>query len=199
MDSYNTIQGPVENILLKEKGSKFFGFAFPVNSEDETKTALEMIRNQHPKATHHCYAYRLGKSGELYRTNDDGEPSGSAGLPIYNQILAQELTNVLIIVVRYYGGTKLGVSGLVKAYKECAKLALQSAIITRKELTFNLKIMFNFHQQNVIFTLLHKVDAVIQDFNSNEICTINTCIKISHKQYISDKLSEMQYVTFEFL
>ena len=114
---FRTIKSPVEDILLKEKGSKFLGFAYPVNDEKELKKSLDALKAEHPKATHHCYAYRLGLNGENYRANDDGEPSGSAGLPIYNQLLANELTNILLVVVRYYGGTKLGVSGLVKAYK----------------------------------------------------------------------------------
>ena len=120
--SFNTIKSPVENILLKEKGSKFIGFAFPVDDEEDLKKSLQKIREEHPKATHHCYAFRLGMKGENYRANDDGEPSGSAGLPIYNQLLAHDITNVLVIVVRYYGGTKLGVSGLVKTYNESAKI-----------------------------------------------------------------------------
>ena len=98
---FSTIKEPVENILLKEKGSKFIGFAFPINSETDLKKNLEKIREEHPKATHHCYAFRLGLNGENYRANDDGEPSGSAGLPIYNQLLANDLTNILLIVVRY--------------------------------------------------------------------------------------------------
>ena len=114
--SFNTIKSAIENVLLKEKGSKFLSFAFPLNDENDIKKYLYKIREEHPKATHHCYAFRYGINGENYRANDDGEPSGSAGLPIYNQLLAHEITNVLVIVVRYYGGTKLGVSGLVKTY-----------------------------------------------------------------------------------
>ncbi len=157
LHEYKTIENPVENILLKEKGSKFIGFAFPVNNENELKNALEKIRSEHPKATHHCYAFRMGINGENYRANDDGEPSGSAGLPIYNQLLANEITNVLVISVRYYGGTKLGVSGLVKAYKESAKITLEEANIIIKELEAEIEIQFNFNQQNLIFTCIIKI------------------------------------------
>ena len=101
--SFNTIKSPVENILSKEKGSKFIGFAYPVSDEKELKSALLHLKELHPKATHHCYAFRMGMNGENYRANDDGEPSGSAGLPIYNQLLAHEITNVLVVVIRYYG------------------------------------------------------------------------------------------------
>lgn len=196
--SFNTIKSPVENILLKEKGSKFIGFAFPVDDEAELKKSLEKIREEHPKATHHCYAYRLGIKGENYRANDDGEPSGSAGLPIYNQLLAHEITNVLVIVVRYYGGTKLGVSGLVKTYKESAKITLEEAEIVKKELESEIEISFGFSQQNQIFTLLSKFDGRILDFLSDEKCIITAKIKTSIKENISEQLSEMQNICFRF-
>lgn len=196
---YKTIAKPVENILLKEKGSKFIGFAFPINSEEDLKKSLEKIRGEYPKATHYCYAFRLGLNGENYRANDDGEPSGSAGLPIYNQLLAHEITNVLLIVVRYFGGTKLGVSGLVKTYKESAKLTLDEAEIITKELESLLEIGFYFNQQNTIFTLLNKFDAKILNFETQEICKISASVKTSQKENISDKLSEMQNITFKFL
>ncbi|MGE4514901.1 MAG: YigZ family protein [Chryseobacterium sp.] len=198
MFSFKTIESPVENILLKEKGSKFIGFAFPVNNEEELKNALEKIRTEHPKATHHCYAFRMGLNGENYRANDDGEPSGSAGLPIYNQLLANEITNVLVISVRYYGGTKLGVSGLVKAYKESAKITIEEANIITKELEIVIEITFNFNQQNIIFTLLSKYDAKVLNFDADEQCLVTASMKLSQKESISDKLSEMQYITFNF-
>lgn len=197
--SFKTIKKPIENILLKEKGSKFIGFAFPVNSEAELKASLEKIRSEHPKATHHCYAFRLGLEGENYRANDDGEPNGSAGLPIYNQLLANELTNILLIVVRYYGGTKLGVSGLVKAYKECAKITLEEGEIMTKDLESVLEIAFNFDKQNQIFTLLNKFEGKILDFLSEEQCKIVAKINTSQKENISEQLSEMQNITFKFL
>ena len=195
--SFNTIKSPVENILLKEKGSKFIGFVFPLNGDNDLKKSLEKIRQEHPKATHHCYAFRLGLEGENYRANDDGEPSGSAGLPIYNQLLAHDITNVLLIVVRYYGGTKLGVSGLVKAYKESAKQTLEEAEIITKELETEIEIHFSFNQQNQIFTLLNKFDGKILDFLTDEQCTITAKIKTSQKESISEQLSEMQNISFK--
>ncbi|WP_294222970.1 YigZ family protein [uncultured Chryseobacterium sp.] len=198
MFNFKTIESPVKNILLKEKGSKFIGFAFPVNNEEELKTALEKIRSEHPKATHHCYAFRMGLHGENYRANDDGEPSGSAGLPIYNQLLANEITNVLVISVRYYGGTKLGVSGLVKAYKESAKITLEEAHIITRELETTIEIQFNFNQQNLIFTLLSKYDAKVLQFDAHEKCIVTASLKLSQKESISEKLSEMQYVSFKY-
>ena len=196
--SFNTIESPVENILSKEKGSKFIGFAYPVSDEKELKSALLHLKELHPKATHHCYAFRIGMNGENYRANDDGEPSGSAGLPIYNQLLAHEITNVLVVVIRYYGGTKLGVSGLVKAYKESAKLALEESEIITKELESEVSIQFNFNQQNLIFTLLNKFDGKILDFLTDEQCTIIAKIKTSQKEKISEQLSEMQNIKYSF-
>ncbi|OVE63292.1 IMPACT family protein [Chryseobacterium mucoviscidosis] len=199
MFNFKTIESAVENTLLKEKGSKFLGFAFPVNNEEELKHALEKIRAEHPKATHHCYAFRMGLNGENYRANDDGEPSGSAGLPIYNQLLANEITNVLVISVRYYGGTKLGVSGLVKAYKESAKITLEEANIITKELETTVEIQFNFNQQNIIFTLLSKYDAKIINFDAQERAIISAKIKLRHKDEILESLINMQFVEYKVL
>ena len=125
--SFQTIKFPVENILLKEKGSKFIGFAFPVNNVKELKNALEKIREEHPKATHHCYAFRLGMNGENYRANDDGEPSGTAGRPMLDVLRHQDLEGVLATVVRYFGGVKLGAGGLVRAYTDTVAPALLQA------------------------------------------------------------------------
>ena len=199
MFEYKTIKEPVEDILLKEKGSKFIGFAYPVLNEADLKNALGKLYELHPKATHHCYAFRLGINGENYRANDDGEPSGSAGLPIYNQLLAHEITNVLVVVIRYYGGTKLGVGGLVKTYKESAKLTLDECEIITKELETTIKLSFGFSQQNVIFTLLNKFDAKIIHFDAQETCEITASLKTSLKENISENLSEMHQVSFEFL
>jgi len=194
LHEYKTIEKPVGNTLLKEKGSKFIGFAFPVNNETELKSALDKVRTEHTKATHHCYAFRMGLNGENYRANDDGEPSGSAGLPIYNQLLAHEITNVLVISVRYYGGTKLGVSGLVKAYKESAKITLEEANIITKELEIEIEIQFQFNQQNIIFTLLSKFDAKILNFDSQQTAIISARIKTKHKDDIIEALSNIQHV-----
>ena len=197
--AYNTISVPVEDVLLKEKGSKFVGFAYPVNNEADVKDCLAKLYEIHPKATHHCYAFRLGLQGENFRANDDGEPSGSAGLPIYNQLLAHDITHVLLVVIRYYGGTKLGVSGLVKTYKESAKLTLEACEIVTKELETVLEVSFNFNQQNLLFTMLNKFDAKILDFDTQDLCTIKASLKVVHKENISEKLSEMQHVQFDFL
>lgn len=196
---YKTINSPVTDVILKEKGSKFIGYAFHANDLQEVRQQLETVREQHPKATHHCYAFRLGLDGSQYRANDDGEPSGSAGIPIYNQLLANELTNILLVVVRYYGGTKLGVSGLVKAYKETAKTVLESSVIVVKELENTLMLKFPFSLQNGVFTMLNKINAKVISFASAEQCSITAKIKTSQKENIPELLSGMHQVYFEIL
>lgn len=198
MFDYKTIDKPVEDIVLKEKGSKFIGFAYPVSDDQVLRQHLQAVKHLHPKATHHCYAFRIGTDGANYRANDDGEPSGSAGLPIYNQLLAHDLTNVLVIVVRYYGGTKLGVSGLVKAYKETAKAALEAAEFTIREVSAVINLEFPFDLQNLVFTFLNKNDARILEFNTDVKCRISAEIKLSLKESIPKQLSGMHGVTYRF-
>lgn len=194
--SYNTLKENILDTLLKEKGSKFIGYAFPVRDEKEIQEKLQFVKELHPKATHHCYAYRLGLKGENYRANDDGEPSGSAGLPIYNQLLAHDLTHTLLVVVRYYGGTKLGVSGLVKTYKESAKLTLEQAEIILKELTALVEIKCSFSQQNLIFSILNKQEAKILHFETQENCTLLAEIKQKDQEKIQEILSDLKEVSF---
>ena len=131
-DTYKTLALPSEEVLYKEKNSKFFGYAFPVTTEEEVKEILEKLRKDHFSARHWCYAYQIGIEKIQYRANDDGEPNNSAGMPIYGQILSFDVTNVLIVVVRYYGGIKLGVGGLITAYKTVAQMTLEQSEIIEK-------------------------------------------------------------------
>ena len=130
-EPYRTIEKATEG-LFKDRGSKFLAYAYPISDVDEVKRLLEQLKTDHPAARHVCYAYQMGTDAETYRANDDGEPNGSAGLPILNQIKSKDVTNVLVAVVRYFGGTKLGVSGLVTAYKEAAKAALDEAHVVEQ-------------------------------------------------------------------
>lgn len=187
--SYNTIAKPILDITLKEKGSKFISYAYPVLDEDDVKKRLEEVRTLHPKATHHCYAFRLGLKGENYRANDDGEPSGSAGLPIYNQLLGHDVTNILLVVVRYYGGTKLGVGGLVKIYKESVKELLSFAEMITKELEKSLILEFDFSHQNQVFTILNKYNAKVLEFDSGAYGKIKALIKLKDEDEIQEALS----------
>jgi uncharacterized YigZ family protein len=130
-DTYRTINRPSEGIF-RDKGSKFIAYAYPFKSEEHLKELINDLKNQHPKARHYCYAYRLSTDRAVYRINDDGEPSGTAGRPMLNTLLSKDLTNILMVVVRYFGGTLLGVPGLINAYKSAAEDAIQQAIIIQK-------------------------------------------------------------------
>lgn len=170
--SYKTIANSVEEITFKEKGSKFIGYAFPVLDEDEIKEKLLQLWQKYPDATHICYAFRLGIDGEKYRANDDGEPSGSAGLPIYNQIVSKEITNVLVASIRFYGGTKLGVSGLVKAYKLSAQMVLDEAEIVEKHLTEKIKFEFSYEEQGSVMRNIDKANAEVISTEFTDKCVV---------------------------
>lgn len=172
--------------LFKEKGSKFYGYAFPVFSEEDVKEKLAEIRKIHNTARHHCYGYRLGVGEEeRYRANDDGEPSNSAGKPIYGQLLSAKITNVLVIVVRYFGGTKLGVGGLISAYKTAAKEAIDAGEIVQKEIMNYYKINFDYTEMSDVMNFVkhHKLEVVTQVFESScEICFRNS-LKMSNSVF----------------
>lgn len=170
VDAFKTIEAPCEG-FLREKASKFHAFAFPVSCADDIEQRLSELQKVHPKATHHCYAWRLGTDGDSYRANDDGEPAGTAGRPILGQIDSFGLTNVLIVVVRYYGGTKLGASGLIAAYKDSAKDALEQANIIEKfiEEELDFQVSYNFLNALLILLAREKVQIVGQDFSGNPI------------------------------
>lgn len=160
-DTYKTIEISVENILLKEKNSKFFGFAFPVTSEIEVKTHLENLKTEHFSARHWCYAYQIGTEFLRFRANDDGEPSNSAGMPIYGQIQSFEITNVLVVVVRYFGGVKLGVGGLISAYKSSAQQTLEAANIIEKTIDKYFKITFDYKNMNKVMRIIKEKNLQI--------------------------------------
>ncbi len=153
-DVYKTILTPSEETLFKEKGSKFFGYAFPVLTEDDVKDCLEELKKKHHSARHFCYAYQLGIEKIKFRANDDGEPNNSAGLPIYGQIQSFEVTNVLIVSVRYFGGTKLGVGGLISAYKTSAQMTLQVSDILEKTINIDYKLTFNYDLMNAVMRIV---------------------------------------------
>lgn len=153
-DVYKTIETPGEETLFKEKGSKFFGYTFPVLSEEEVKECLEELRKKHHTARHFCYAYQLGIEKTRFRANDDGEPNNSAGMPIYGQIQSFEVTNILIVSVRYFGGTKLGVGGLISAYKTSAQLALQAATILEKTIKVQYQLTFKYDLMNAVMRII---------------------------------------------
>ena len=170
-DTYNTIEYSSEELLFKEKNSKFFGYAFPISSEDEVKPLIETLRKQHPNAGHFCYAYQIGTDAFTYRANDDGEPSNTAGMPIYGQIQSFSLTNLLIVVVRIFGGVKLGVGGLISAYKTTAQLVLESCEIVEKTIDIHFTISFDYKNMNKVMRVIKekKLDIENQEMELNEI------------------------------
>ena len=163
-DTYTTIAKATEEILFKEKSSKFFGYAFPIQSEEEVKPIIEQLRKLHPHAVHYCYAYQIGTEKISYRANDDGEPSNTAGAPIYGQIQSFGVTNVLLVVVRIFGGIKLGVGGLISAYKTTAQLVLEEAEIIEKTIDISFLISFDYKNMNKVMRVIKekKLDIVTQ-------------------------------------
>ena len=155
-DTYRTLVRKSEETLFKDRNSKFFGYAFPVNSEEDIKESLEELKKQHPNAGHHCYAWQLGTEKIRFRANDDGEPSNSAGQPIYGQIQAFDITHVLIVSVRYFGGTKLGVGGLINAYRTSAKMALEASEIIEKTIDVHYKLTFGYDMMNKVQQIIKK-------------------------------------------
>ncbi|NNC62003.1 MAG: YigZ family protein [Flavobacteriaceae bacterium] len=165
-DQYKTIATPAKGILYKDRNSKFIGFAYPVKNEEEIKTILENIRQEHKGANHVCYAWQLGMDVVSWRANDDGEPNNSAGLPIYGQIQAFGLTQVLVAVVRYFGGTKLGVGGLISAYKKTAQLTLEDVKTIKKTIFSAITVELDYSSINVVMRLIKKNQLQLLDQSS---------------------------------
>lgn len=174
-DTYKTITSCTKNILFKDKNSKFFGYAYPVLNEDQAKNHIELLKKEHHAARHWCYAYKIGTENIVFRANDDGEPSNSAGMPIYNQILSFDVTNILIVVVRYFGGVKLGVSGLINAYKTTAQLTLEASNIIEKTINIDYLITFDYKNMNTVMRIIKekKLNVI------NQVLELNCKITIS--------------------
>lgn len=198
-DTYKTISGASQGIY-KEKGSKFISRAYPVNSEEEVKEKLRELRKEYHDARHHCFAYCLGPEKSAYRVNDDGEPSGTAGKPIFGQIQSKDLTNVLIVVVRYFGGIKLGIPGLINAYRSAAKDALENTQILVRTINEEYKVSFEYPVINDIMRILKEESASIlhQDF-TDQTCTIRFHIRRSSGHVIQDKFHKLRPVSLQFL
>ena len=160
-DTYKTIEEPSEETLFKDRNSKFFGYAFPVLNEENIKNALEELKKKHHSARHFCYAWQLGVETISYRANDDGEPNNSAGMPIYGQIQAFDVTNILIVSVRYFGGTKLGVGGLINAYKNSARLALEASKIIIKTIDIQFQLSFGYEVMNKVMRIVKEKQLTI--------------------------------------
>lgn len=183
-DTYKTIAKPAEG-SYSEKRSKFLAYAFPVQNEQEVKQRLAEIQKKHWDARHHCYAYILGPNKDAYRLNDNGEPSGTAGRPIYGQLLSKDLTNTLVIVVRYFGGIKLGVSGLQNAYKVAAREALEAAVIEERTVQETYRVTFEYVKMNDIMQILKNPEVQVLDRQSYMQCIYT----ISVRQRDADRIT----------
>lgn len=197
-DTYFTIEEKVEG-LYKEKGSRFISLAFPVSKEDEVKEILKDIKKEYYDARHHCYAYILGYDKSAYRMNDDGEPSSTAGKPIYGQLLSNDLTNILVVVVRYFGGTKLGVSGLIQAYKQAALDALNNAKIIEKTVDEIYSISFDYVLMNDVMKVLKDFEVIQMNHRFDNDCYLEFRTRKSNSIKIVDNLNSIDGVCVKFL
>ena len=190
-DVYKTIAFPSDEILLKEKNSKFFGYAFPIQSELDVKPIIDGLRKQHPHAVHYCYAYQIGVESVLYRANDDGEPSNTAGMPIYGQIQSFAITNVLVVVVRIYGGIKLGVGGLISAYRTAAQMTLESAEIIEKTIDIHFKVSFDYKNINKVMRVIKEKNIEIASQKMEMSCEIEIVSRKKNAEMIFDIFNSM--------
>jgi uncharacterized YigZ family protein len=198
VDEYLTISKPSEG-LFKDRGSKFLAFAYPVSTEDEIKIIQEQLRSDYHDARHHCYAYMLGKDKDVFRANDDGEPSSTAGKPILGQIRSHDLTNILIVVIRYFGGTKLGVSGLINAYKTAADEALKNAKIIKKTLHDIYELKFDYPEMNEIMRIMkeEQIEQIDQTFELS--CSITLALRKADVDKVLSKFDRVENLKIEFV
>lgn len=197
-DSYFTIDAAAEG-LFKDRGSKFLAFAFPVKTETEIKEQLQQLRKAHPSATHHCYAWRLGADKNAFRANDDGEPSNTAGKPILAQLQAKDLTDILVVVVRYFGGTLLGVNGLINAYKLAAAEVLAQAHIVEQFIYFEYKVEFDFKDTNAVMRLLKQNQAKILSTDYLDTNSIVFQIKKQQSEQLEKKFEDIYASKLKFI
>ena len=196
-DTYKTIESPSEEVLFKDKNSKFYGYTFPVTSEEDVKLIIDQLKKTHFSARHWCYAYQLGTDKISFRANDDGEPNNSAGMPIYGQIQSFDVTNVLVVVVRYFGGVKLGVGGLISAYKTTAQLALEAADIIEKTIDKFFTISFDYKNMNKVMRIIKEKSIAVVSQKLEESCQIKIAVRKKNAEEIFDIFSNLFEVTIK--
>ena len=196
-DTYKTILKPSEEVLFKEKGSKFFGCAFPVFSEEEIKEHIENLKKQHHTARHFCYAWQLGKTYENYRANDDGEPSNSAGMPIYGQLQSFDVTNILLVVVRYFGGAKLGVGGLIQAYKTTAQMALETCKVVEKTIDEIFLLKFEYPEMNTVMRIIKDEEINLINQKMELHCEFKISVRKKEAEHIFELFENTYKVTIK--
>lgn len=190
-DVYRTIEADAE-ALFKEKSSKFLCFAYHVTTEEEIRERLEVLYKKYYDATHHCYAWRLGPRGETFRANDDGEPSSTAGKPILGQLLSHEITDCLIVVVRYFGGTKLGVSGLIEAYKTSAAEVIAAAEVVERTVDDRIEVRFSYMAMNEVMRVIKDMQPKIVEQCFDNLCTMTLTIRQSQSEQLLTRLSKVE-------
>ncbi len=195
---YYTIEKP-SSVEYKERGSKFIAFAYPIQSADEFKKHVQLLKKEHAKAVHYCFAYRLGIDGNNFRVSDDGEPFGSAGKPILGQIDSRQLINVLVIVVRYFGGTLLGIPGLINAYKTATALALQLTPIIQKQLLVNYRLQFDYTKMNDLMMIVRQFGCEIIKQESQLFCELDVGVPKARVNEVVFKIKELQSVEINVL
>ncbi|MDE3235743.1 MAG: YigZ family protein [Bacteroidota bacterium] len=195
-DYYYTI-GQNTSAEFKDRGSRFIAYAYPIQSKEETKQLLQDLKKQHPKAVHHCFAYRVGLDGNDFRMNDDGEPSGSAGKPILGQIDSKQLTNVFIVVVRYFGGTLLGVPGLINAYKTASALALQLTPIIQKPVEMLYELQFDYTRMNEVMIIVKQFNCTVIKQEMQLFCLLTIGIPKARLDDVLYRFNDMHTVSFK--
>lgn len=191
IDTYKTIEIPSEEILFKEKNSKFYGYSFPITLENEVKPIIDSLRKKHPNAGHFCYAYQLGTDPISYRTNDDGEPNNAAGMPIYGQIQSFQVTNIIVVVARIFGGVKLGVGGLISAYKNTAQQTLESARIIEKIVEVRFIVSFDYKNINKVMRVIKEKNIAILNQKMEMNCEIEIITRKKNAKIIFDIFNSM--------
>lgn len=195
-DTYKTVDSPAEG-LYKEKGSKFLAFLYPVRTEEEVKEKVGMLKEKYYDARHHCYAYRLGPDKLRFRFNDDGEPSSTAGKPIFGQIQSNDLTDVLIVVVRYFGGIKLGVSGLINAYRTAAADAVAHATVVEKTVEQLLKVRFGYEMMNEVMRIIKEEEVQVLGRKMEMECEMLLSVRDKKADHLRERLSRINFLTLE--
>lgn len=192
-ESFHSIEKP-SVAEFKDRGSRFIAYAYPIAGLSEFKEKLSVLKKEHHKAVHHCFAYRLGTDGNNFRVSDDNEPSGSAGRPILGQIDSKQLTNVLIIVVRYFGGTLLGVPGLINAYKTASALALEAAAIVKRPVLINCRVQFDYTQMNEVMKIIKQSDALVTRQETQLFCSFEIGIPKNKFEDVTGRLKHLRGV-----
>jgi uncharacterized YigZ family protein len=196
-DTYKTITKPSSEVLFKDKNSKFFGYTFPVTQETDITYYIEILKKQHHAARHWCYAYQIGTESKKFRANDDGEPNNSAGQPIYGQIQSFGVTNVLIVVVRYFGGVKLGVGGLINAYKTAAQMALEASNIIKKTINNEFKLTFDYKNMNNVMRIIKEKQLKIVNQKLELKCEIQILVRKKDAQKVFDRFNQLYELKVE--